>query len=168
MQPPAKGAENNYLVLVKSPDPSRPPDKNVVKENPILVKGKKYEVTTAKVGVPIYIDREYKIAGLSWLLDGSILIRTACNDKTVATPEHLKFTLTAPATVYVAYDKRCKPPAWLTDPSWTIVHEVITCPNVPTVIYAKQFLAGPVALGGNHEPPATGDLGHYLVLVKPK
>jgi len=134
---------------------------------------KPYDTMTAKVGVTYWIDRDYKITALSPLLDGGMMIRGANNDKNVAAPAHLTFTLGAPATVYVAYDKRGKKlPAWLDDGSWQLTDEALSASGgdvqaSPWRVYARRFPAGTVTLGGNKQPPADGAGSNYVVIVKP-
>jgi serine/threonine protein kinase len=133
--------------------------------------GKPYDVTQARVGGSLYIDRNYDILALSPALDGGLLIRTANSDKSVNTAEHLKLLLSAPADVYIAYDNRATTlPAWLGDGSWERTGEMFRCKDgsgeMIRVVYRKRFGAGPLTLGGPQQPPAKGNGTHYAVIIK--
>src|SRR5262249_31986311 len=135
--------------------------------------GRPYDTATATVGVVYWVDRQYKITSLSATLDGGLLIRGANSDKNVSSPVHLTFNLSIPAMVYVAYDKRGKQlPAWLTDATWQLTSEALSASGgdveaSPMKVYAKQFAAGRVTLGGNKQAPAAGAGSNYVVIIKP-
>jgi hypothetical protein len=62
-------------------------------------------------------------------------------------------------------------PAWLDDGTWTLTDEIIktTDPGGDSTryVFKKPFAAGTVTLGGNLQPPATGNLSMYSVVVIP-
>jgi hypothetical protein len=134
---------------------------------------KPYDTMRARVGLTYWIDRDYKITAISPALEGGTMIRGSNSDKNVAGPVHLTFTLGAPATVYVAYDKRGKKlPAWLDDGIWQLTDQSLSASGgdaqmSPMRVYARRFPAGSVTLGGNKQPPADGAGSNYIVIVKP-
>lgn len=129
--------------------------------------GKAYAVSTAQLGAVYYIDRSYTITSLSAALNGGKLIRAANDDKNVTTANHLTFTASGPATVYVGYDKRATTlPSWLSDGTWPAVGETLAVTDAgasPMRVYARSIPAGPLTLGGNG---GAGALTHYVVVVK--
>jgi serine/threonine protein kinase len=133
--------------------------------------GKRYDVVSAKVGGTVYIDRDYTIVALSPALDGGALIRAANNDKQVATAEHLKLLLKAPADVFIGYDGRATSvPAWLSDGSWQRTSETLRSKDgsgeLSRIVYRKRFGPGLLILGGPQQQPAKGNGTHYVVIVK--
>jgi hypothetical protein len=133
--------------------------------------GKRYDVTQAKVGGSVYIDRDYTILAISPALDGGTLIRSSNNDKQVGSPEHLKLLLRSPADVYIAYDGRAKTfPAWLTEGGWQRTGETFRSKDgsgdLSRVVFRKRFPAGPVTLGGPMQQPAKGGSTHYVVIIR--
>ncbi len=131
--------------------------------------GKIYALGIAAVGNLYYTDRNYAISSLSANLDGNLLILQANDDKGAATATHLTFTLGAPATVYVAYDRRVTSlPGFLND--WTLTGESLASAGdaaaTPFRVYSRDFPAGPVTLGGNMQSPAAGAQTNYVVMVK--
>jgi LmbE family N-acetylglucosaminyl deacetylase len=130
---------------------------------------KAYVTATAAVGITYYIDRTFKIGSLSAGLAGGILIKTANDDKNVTTANHLTFTPSAASTVYVAFDKRAtRLPGWI-DGTWRLTGESFTSNGdgaaSPMGVYAKNFAAGQVRLGGNKQSPAAGASSCYVVIV---
>lgn len=124
--------------------------------------GKPYSPAPAAVGALCYIDRSYTLTAVP----AGTLIRTSNDDKNVSASSHLTFTMSAPATVRVAFDKRAtSAPAWLG--GWTLTADVVATTDAaasPMRVYAKSFPAGAVTLGGNQP---SGALSHYLVLLPP-
>jgi hypothetical protein len=133
--------------------------------------GLAYDVKTAAVGLQYYIDRTYTITALSANLANQPIIRTANADKYVNVASHLTFTLAQSSTVYVAYDKRATSlPAWLGDGSWTLTSETFATTDTAASafrVYAKNFPAGSVTLGGNYQAPVAGADTHYAVIAAP-
>src|SRR5262249_18400205 len=135
---------------------------------------KKYDVVQAKVGAVLYIDRTYTITALSPVLEGGSLIWSSNSDKNVGAAEHMKFTLNAPADIYVAYDTRATGIAgWLHDGIWQRTAETFKAKDASSGaelarwIYRKRFPAGPVTFGGNSQKPAASAGTHYVVIVQP-
>jgi hypothetical protein len=161
----------NYFLFAKASVPTPPPPAaaGLVTINSVST-GKAYDTMTAQAGVAYYIDRAYAITSLSANLQGGTLIRTANDDKAVNAANYLTFTLSAPATVYVVYDARATSlPAWLNDGTWQLTSEVfVENAGAPMNVFAKQFGAGTVTLGGNQQAPASfpGSGSNYVVIIK--
>jgi hypothetical protein len=131
-----------------------------------------YAVAAAQVGALEFIDRNYTITTLSSALAGGTLIQAANDDKFVTANSHLSFTVSAAASIYVAWDSRVVgSPAWL-DGSWTLTGEAYVSDGGSVAnVYVKNVAAGQVTLGGTLASPAQ-DPGsghsHYVVIVKPQ
>ena len=114
----------------------------------------------------------FQFAAAAALLAGVAAVGSG-EDKKVTSPNHLSFTLSAPATVYVVYDKRGKKlPAWLGDSSWQPTTETLSASGgdvqaSPMKVFARSFPAGSVTLGDNLEPPGHGATSNYVVIIKP-
>jgi hypothetical protein len=132
--------------------------------------GKPYSTATARAGALYYVDRSYTIGTIGAALNNGVLLRTANDDKYVTASPHLKFTVSAGATVYVAYDKRAtRAPSWLQS-GWTITSDVLTVTDAsasPLRLYRRSYSAGQVSLGGNHAGGDTGARSNYVVIVQP-
>jgi hypothetical protein len=132
--------------------------------------GRPYSTATAKVGALPYIDRSYTIGSLSPTLANGVLLRTANDDKAVTAATHLKFTVSAPANVFVAYDKRAtSSPTWLQS-GWTLTSDALSTSDAgasPLRIYKKSVTSGQHTLGGNHHGGNTGAGSNYFVIVRP-
>ena len=74
--------------------------------------GQPYVISTAVAGAMPYIDRDYVIESLGFLLDGGALVRTANFDKAVSTDSHLVMSFGEDAYIYLVYDARGSIPAW--------------------------------------------------------
>jgi hypothetical protein len=121
-----------------------------------------YRLDTLAVGMQIYTGQQITVTQTAGL-DGAQAIVLKATEWTVTNTQYLSFDLSADAAVYVAY-AGSTPPAWLS--GWTDTGSVLGTSVGPFVLYTLDFLAGPVALGGNREPP--GDAARmYLVLVVP-
>jgi fibronectin type 3 domain-containing protein len=161
-------AVNSAGASPQSGEASATPTANLVMIDSVST-GQAYNTTTAAVGVVDYIDRGYTITALSSALQNGTLIRTSNGDKAATAANLLTFTLSSPATVYVAYDVReTSLPAWLNDGTWTLTSDSVSTTDTlsgPMKVYSKTFAAGTVTLGGNLEAPAAGALSNYLVIV---
>ena len=122
-----------------------------------------YTTATVTEGDTYYVDRTFRIDGIPAELRGATWIRTANNDKTQTAADWLRFTVNRDAIVYVGYDRRIAPPAWLTD-QFVPVGEGPTSndASTPLSLWARNVAGGPVVLGGN-----AGTGSHYVVLVDP-
>ncbi len=134
--------------------------------------GKTYGVAAAQVGTPYYIDRSYTFTALPPYLKGADVLRTANDDKPLASPAtgFLQFRVEKPALVYVAYDPRStRLPGWLSD--FSPVPDVVgtTDPGSSTMkLFARFYAAGTKAtLGANLAAPAAGSNLMYVVFAVP-
>jgi len=95
-------------------------------------------------------------------------IKTANNDKGVTDPNHLTFTLSQDASVFIAYDTRATAePAWLAagfTPLGEIVDIADPSPSQEFDLLRRDFSAGTVVLGGNSAPGAGSN---YSVFALP-
>jgi len=129
----------------------------------VVSNGKTYEKDTLYPGKLVYIDRSYTFTSVPAAHEGREFIRTANDDRNATNPDFLTFTLTADATVCVAYDDRATSlPAWLDD-SWTLTGDTIGTSDMTRRLYKKDFPAGSVTLGGNAMPPTAGADSNYNV-----
>lgn len=102
------------------------------------------------------------LAGLTW-------IRTANADSGATDPAFLAFDLTAPAEVFIAYDRRATAlPHWLASFEPRPELQIATTDDEagPLRVFAKSFPAGRITLGGNLATGATGAGSNYLVLAR--
>ncbi|MBX2998560.1 MAG: PQQ-binding-like beta-propeller repeat protein [Caldilineaceae bacterium] len=132
----------------------------------VVSSGKTYQVDVLNVGKLPYIDRNFLFTQVPGSLANHIYIRTANDDKNNNSNNHLRFTLVQAATVYVAFDHRVnRLPAWIE--GWSLGSERLITSDGELKLYAKQFPAGEVSLGGNAAPPMAGAQSNYLVLIAP-
>ncbi|MDN3548679.1 glycosyl hydrolase [Mucilaginibacter aquaedulcis] len=126
-----------------------------------------YTQTTITTNITYYTDRTYKITSVPSVLSGASLIKTACDDKP-NTSANITFTLSAPATVYVAYDPRATAlPSWLSTWTKTSYKIGVTDTQIASFnVYSKTYAAGTVTLGANMASPAKGVQCQYIVAVK--
>lgn len=115
-------------------------------------------------GKRFYIDREYMFTGIPSSYSGMDYIRTATNDRYNTGDDFLQFDVNNDVTVYLAYDDRIYPKApWLS--TFTETGEKFVRNNtVNFSIYAKEFPAGHISLGGSSITPG-GDGGMYVVVI---
>jgi hypothetical protein len=133
--------------------------------NIVVKSGKAYETDTLAVGELVYIDRSFVFTSVPPLYQGQEFIRTANDDRSAEDADFLTFTLTADATVYVAYDDRATSlPAWLDD-GWIYTGDMIDTSDVLRRVYGKSFSAGSVTLGGNSMSPMDGARSNYNVIA---
>lgn len=125
-----------------------------------------YQLGELNPGINYFTDRAYVIKSVPDILMGADFIETACDDKTVSTSKLLTFTISQPATIYVAYDPRAtKLPAWLS--GWKKLTDKIGTddPQQPSLtLFSKYFAAGTISLGGNMQSPEAGALTQYFVI----
>jgi hypothetical protein len=124
-----------------------------------------YVVAPLRVGDPYYIDRSYTTTAMPSALAGLVGIKTANNDKTNQSDKFLTFTLTQPATLYVAYDAHAtRYPTWLTA-SYTNTGQRLTTSDVPLSLWRREVAAGTVTLPGNLYGNPPGVASNYVVLL---
>ena len=135
-----------------------------------IASGRPYSFAQAGVGSFPFVDRSYTIASLPAPLPGSVLLRTAEDDKKSSSAAQITFTLTSSADVYVFYDNRAtSTPSWL-DATWaaSAAQNVTITPGQQMNAWKKSFTSGfpvTVTLGGNLQGGATGALRNYFAIV---
>jgi serine/threonine protein kinase len=165
-----KGPEPPVAAIPPTPPPTptqprRPLGPAELVKDIAVSTGKTCTLGTAGLKELCYMDRAYPITELSSGLEGTVLIRTSCNDKHDGNPKYLQFTLTAPATIYLANDPRAKkPPAWVGDGTWQLTAESVGFTVLKKMhVYAKKFAAGRITLGGNNAPSTDAT---YLLFLR--
>ncbi|MEL7449962.1 MAG: Ig-like domain-containing protein, partial [Pseudomonadota bacterium] len=113
-------------------------------------------------GEPAYIDRAYFYTNVPASYAGLDYLLTANNDKGGVGDAFVTFDLPEPATLYVAHDVRATAvPAWLG--SWTATGDTITTDDTTFDVFAREYSAGPVSLGGNEGSSPS----MYTVIIGP-
>ncbi|HEU0021232.1 MAG TPA: Ig-like domain-containing protein, partial [Dehalococcoidia bacterium] len=119
-----------------------------------------------KVGDSVYIDRTYTYISVPATIQGATYLQTANIDKNRTEPSFLAFSVNRAVTVYVAYDSRATSlPAWLA--GWSNTGSTLNNTDVLLDLYAKEFAAGPITLGGNLAAGAAGAGSNYSVAIVP-
>ena len=108
-----------------------------------------------------YVDRDYIISGQPAGFDEYEAIKTDNTDKNNLYDDYMTITLSAPATVYVAYDARGLQPDWqlpnwlnpaLPGSGWTLLDEsasIAVSDDASTLrLFSQTFAQGEVVLGG--------------------
>ncbi|MBM3241768.1 hypothetical protein FJZ31_36295 [Candidatus Poribacteria bacterium] len=138
--------------------------------------GKEYKVGDGPFDLnkKYYIDRDYVATSMPDEIKGAQWIMTANDDKSSSGADFLTFEIDKPAIVWMAHDSRGEkekggvPPKWLSDefkhhPDLKID---VTDTNMGFfTLWEKEFKKGKVTLGGNTDPPATGQGSNYIVLI---
>jgi putative membrane-bound dehydrogenase-like protein len=101
-------------------------------------------------GVLAYGDRAYTFVDVPDSLSGSSIIQTANSDKAAKGKNFLSFSTNLPAEVYIALDKRNKPPTWLSDTYKPTNLTVGISDESVFKLYKAEFPAGKITLGANH------------------
>jgi hypothetical chaperone protein len=131
----------------------------------------RYEKYRMRIGALAYINSKLTVTHCPLQLSGLPAIRPATDDRDVCTGEFLRFTLSRPARVFVAYEASAVAlPGWLQtfEPELEYIEvKGEWMDETPMKLYGRDFPAGEVVLGGNrpesHEDakPLT-----YLVIVR--
>ncbi len=134
--------------------------------------GRDYRHVRLRAHTPAYTDRDYRLVKLPLMLSGLHAIRTADLDYAADDAALLRFNLNRPAQLYVIYQAKADHlPRWLrsfTRVADTQVEIEAIGGRYPFFVYAKEFPAGPVALGGAQAPGYRGNvIMNYLVAAKP-
>jgi len=109
----------------------------------------------------VYVDRDYAFTGVA-SLGGSTYIKTANDDKNSSGSVFLTFNINRNCTVYVAHsDRIAVKPSWLSTFTDTGANLVTSDASNNLSLYAKNFSAGAVTLGGNEG----GNESMYSVVV---
>ena len=124
-----------------------------------------------RVDAACYLDFPYTLSRIPVALSALPAIRTAQADKAAEAEAFLHFQLTRPATIYIAYDAdAARTPDWLAGfvrESMMIEVDQMGTPRFFKV-YARQFEAGEVTLGGNRTEGSAGAIFmNYLIIIKP-
>jgi len=117
------------------------------------------------IGHRVFIDMPCEIRHMPPALASQMLtgIRTTHRDRTATGQQHLSFTLTKSAVVYVCHDSRLKKvPSWLKhDFSETVM--IIETTHTKHNVFRQEFPAGVVSLGGNEG--RRRHCSNYFVLI---
>ena len=125
--------------------------------------GVKVNVNT---GDPIYSDREYEFQFLLESLVGSVYIQVANDEKNYKALDLIHFTVNKDADVFIAYDNRLNPPAWLVEEYTETKGKIIVHDTMHT-LYRKTVEAGTtLTLGGNQDETNDNSSNMYVVFVK--
>jgi len=115
------------------------------------------------VGQLIYTDRVYTFTDVA-TLGGATYIRTANNDKYATGSSYMTFTVNQNVVVYVAHDDVVTTkPSWLSTFTDTGANLAASNPGTYS-LYAKEFGAGTVTLGGNEGGVSSS---MYSVVITP-
>ncbi|MFQ5963712.1 MAG: fibronectin type III domain-containing protein [Candidatus Scalinduaceae bacterium] len=118
--------------------------------NLTVVNGKIYEVVEDGLqnGALAYIDRSFTYSTVPASVQGTTYIKTANNDKSSTGTSFFTFDVNQDVTVLVAHDNRITPkPSWMSP--FTDTGEDIVTTDTALSLFAKDFPAGAVVLGGN-------------------
>jgi len=146
-----------------------PPTPQALITDVSVVTGRPLVTDRVAIGGRVYIDRSYTFRSVPSAYLGHEFIRTANDDKNVNTNPYMTFTLTAPATVYVAFDARSTQlPLWLTKSRWAATGETLVTSDTSFKLYKSSYSAGQVTLGSNNMWYQRGAQSHYIVIAVPK
>ena len=109
-----------------------------------------------------YNDRTYTWNTVPSLVAGSQWIRTANLSRSYTGSPVATFSLTAPATVYIAFDDRYTEPSWMSGYTDTGQDMVNSEPNPYSLYSASYSSPQTISLG----PVGSGSYGMYSVIVK--
>jgi hypothetical protein len=129
--------------------------------------GNTYEIADDGLvpGALMFVDRDYEFTGIPDDYSGLDYIRTADDDKDSTGNSFISFDVNQDVTVYVAYDIRgTSLPNWLAD--WDDTGVIIETDDTDLKLYASDFSAGQVVLGGNLAEGASGADSNYIVIVE--
>jgi len=129
---------------------------------------RKYEIGVAELKARPHTDRPYPISQIPPALDGQTMVRCAMNDKNFSRADFLTIEIDRAATVYACHDARATElPAWLGDGTWKLMPEGVQTSNSPYKVYAKQYPAGKVVIGGNRDGNVKRAGASYFIIVGP-
>ena len=117
-------------------------------------------------GTLVYADRNYTFTGIPEALAGATHIRTHNDDKGNTEAEFLHFEINLPATLYLAYDGRSKPPEALVDGMQKTSMAVRMSNGESFPVYRRTVPAGKITLGGNKQGGAGGESMYQVFLTK--
>ena len=117
-------------------------------------------------GTLVYADRNYTFTGIPDVLAGATHIRSHNDDKAETSEEFLSFEVNLPATLYLAYDGRSKPPRSLVAGMEKTSMLVRMSNGESFPVYRKIVPAGKVILGGNRQGGTGGESMYQVFLTK--
>jgi putative membrane-bound dehydrogenase-like protein len=115
-------------------------------------------------GVLTYADRTYTFTDIPETLAGATYIRTHNNDKSGKEIDFLRFEINLPATLYLAYDGRSKPPAALVAGMEKTDMAVRISNGETFPVYRRDVETGEVVLGGNKLGGGGGESMYHVFL----
>jgi fibronectin type 3 domain-containing protein len=161
---------NNIMDLASTPNVIAPNTtasdifvNQLVISNLTVESGLAYEIVEKGLqnGAMVYIDRESIYSSVLTLMKGASYIKTANKDKGESKSSFLTFDVNQDVTVYVAHDDQInKKPSWLT--SFTDTGNDLVTTDTALSIFANNFLAGTITLGGNE---GKGNRSMYTVII---
>jgi hypothetical protein len=161
---------NNIMDLASTPNMIAPNTtasftfvNQLVISNLTVESGRAYEIVKNGLqnGAMVYIDRGSIYNSVPTLLKGATYIKTANNDKGESSSSFLTLDVNQDVTVYVAHDDRITTkPSWLT--SFTDTGNDLVTTDTALSIFANNFLAGTITLGGNE---GKGNRSMYTVII---
>jgi hypothetical protein len=143
------------------------PDARLKISNLVAKSNGKYEAGELHAGELRFADRPYEFKAVG-AYGGMSYIRGANDDKGKLADDFLSFEVNLPVTVYVAYEEAAaQTPKWLA--GWSRADQG---PDAKLLagyrVYARDFAAGKVALGGNGTEGMSGSIGFYTAIINRK
>jgi len=122
-----------------------------------------YQLSAARINSQCYTDRDYLITQMPEVLENTVHIRTANNDKTAGDDAFLTFEIYGDGMVYVAIDKNiANHPEWLS--GWKATgDQIVNSRSTVYDVYSSSVQSGRVTLGGN---AGSMDDNMYLVFLR--
>jgi len=117
-------------------------------------------------GTLVYADRNYTFTDIPEPLAGATHIRTHNDDKSNTEREFLRFNINLPATLYLAYDGRAKPPETLVNGMEKTAMAIGMSNGEFFPLYRRSVEAGEVIIAGNKVGGGGGDSMYHLFLTK--
>ncbi len=161
---------NNIMDLASTPNVIAPNTtasyifvNQLVISNLTVESGRAYEIVENGLqnGAMVYIDRGSIYNSVPTLLKGATYIKTANNDKGESNSSFLTLDVNQDVTVYVAHDDQItNKPSWLT--SFIDTGNDLVTTDTTLSIFANNFLAGTITLGGNE---GNGNRRMYTVII---
>jgi putative membrane-bound dehydrogenase-like protein len=118
-------------------------------------------------GIAAYTDRGYRFSTVPNDLVGLDLIQTANDDDGSRGEDGLSMEALLPVRVFVGNDLRQTPPQWLRDRFRRTEQIIVIDEGSRFQLYASEFPAGQITLGGNTDDGKSGGKGNYIVAVMP-
>ncbi len=154
---------------VAADGPDIPPQELITDLEPFT-----YQAHRISVGRPVYTDRDFVVNRIPPLLNHLPAIQPANSDYPRSEPEVLRFCLTQPARVYVAFEAAVERiPEWLRGfqpESLRIeIEDEFALIRRTMQLYSRHYGPGLISLGGNQASGYAGDgIVNYFVIVQPQ